>query len=460
MGESRKRKEHNMKIKEKIFKRSIIMLAVCLLFYLFWFAVDGVYLDNDSNSYIQGAYSREALYPTILFGFRGLFGEKLCYTMVVLMQCILAALATWKFTMVIDRQFHLNIFSLSVVAFLQLAVVLLCRFAAGRRETYCNSIASEGIAIPLFTLFICELILFAWEKSNKHIILTMVYAICLLSTRKQMYIVIAIMGIIYISLAVTRRINWKKCVIALLSVGAALVLSVGADILYNISLRGEAMRHTTDSSALVISAFFSSDKEEAVYFEDEGLRELFTRIMTEVEEKHYNYKYAGKGWMSLYNHYADNYDLIAFSIVNPAFYEYLDKQQAYTESERERAFDDLNRKMLQTLLPARWQQMLKVTAANMLAGFCNTVSKAHGLLNWYNIVFYLVFGCLMIKNFIKKEDAGLGWLTYIVLVSTVINVGAVGVMIFAQARYMIYNMPFIYVAMYLLLRQIRRKHAF
>ena len=37
----------------------------------------------------------------------------------------------------------------------------------------------------------------------------------------------------------------------------------------------------------------------------------------------------------------------------------------------------------------------------------------------------------------------------IILLSTIANVCVVGVMIFAQSRYMMYNMPLIYVVMYL-----------
>ena len=35
-----------------------------------------------------------------------------------------------------------------------------------------------------------------------------------------------------------------------------------------------------------------------------------------------------------------------------------------------------------------------------------------------------------------------------------VNVIVVGLMIFAQTRYMIYNMPFVYIAMFLMVREI------
>ena len=54
------------------------------------------------------------------------------------------------------------------------------------------------------------------------------------------------------------------------------------------------------------------------------------------------------------------------------------------------------------------------------------------------------------------------------VIRIVMTIVVVGVLIFAQTRYMIYNMPFVYIAMYLMLREMyfiwkdkvkRRAHA-
>lgn len=430
---------------------SLIILLVNLLFYLVFFIADGVNLAVDSQSYIVGDYSREPLYPVLLWVFRTVFGESRYFFWVVLLQCLLAAVAAWRFTTVLRKKLELSWFPLLVVIGLQFAVIVMLRFVANRGSTYCNSICSEGIAIPLFTLFISELLAFVWEKKERNLLLIMLYAVALLSTRKQMYIVLAIMGIVYVGMLAVRKMNVKKCILAIATVAGALFLAVGADMLYNLVHRGEAMRHTTDSSALVISTLYSSELEDADYFADTDMKNLFITIMTGIEEGEYSYKYAQSGWMQLYNHYSDHYDNIAFDIVNPAFYAYIDSSGIYSDNEREKCFTQLNHEVLKTLLPVNWGQMAKVTMANVLTGFCNTVGKAHRLLNWYNALFYVLYIILMVRLAVKKQNNCLFWCSFVVLVSTVINAGAVGVMIFAQSRYMIYNMPFMYVVLFLMI---------
>lgn len=424
---------------------SLAVFLINLIFYMIFLVVDGVNIAVDSESYIMGTYGREPLYPILLWMFRTLFGENRYFFWVVLFQCLLAAVAAWRFTMILRKKLEINNFVLIIVIGLQFAVVLLLRFAAKRESTYCNSICSEGIAIPLFTLFISELLLLVWENSNKNLWRVMFYSVCLLSIRKQMYIVLVIMVAVYAGMFIVYKFNVRKCILAAASIIGILLLAVGIDMLYNMIHHGEAMRHTTDSSALVISTFYSSDLEDADYFTDDNMKELFTDIMSQVEIRMYSYKYAQSGWRELYIHYSDNYDLIAFDIVNPAFYNYIDGLGVYTDNEREKMFDDLNHKILMTLLPVKWPQMFKVTMANILTGLCNTVSKSTKLLDGYNLLFYGLYIILASWLIIKKKNSCLAWLAFVVLAATVINVGAVGIMIFAQSRYMIYNMPLMYV---------------
>lgn len=453
--------------KKKTVFYQMFLPAFCLLFYVFLFFLDGVKLSADSLSYVDFSYSREPLYPLFLTFFRRLFGINLYLNIVVFVQCLLWAFAMYRLTMELKNKIHCNFFTTYLIAFFQVVVVLLCRLVATRRATYCNEICSEALAIPLFTLLLTELFAYTTDRKNSHLIGSMILAALLISTRKQMYMVVLIMGALYFFLCVACKINVKKMLLAWGSVILAFLLSVGLDVLYNYSLRGTAMRHTSDSSAMVITLFYSSGREDAQYFEDEDLRKLFTEIMTEAEEKGYTYKAAEENWLSRYNHYSDHYDLLAFGIVNPAFYSYIDEHFAYEKEERELAFDEINSAMISALMSHRLPKVLQVAGDNMLVGLCNTISKAHPLLVWYNVVFGVVYMVLMIFMGRKKKQT-VFWLAFLVLLSTLINVVVVGVLIFAQTRYMIYNMPFVYIAMYLMLREMygilrdrrkRREHA-
>lgn len=431
----------------------IAVLGFCILFYLFLFLLDGVQLSADSQSYIGFTYGREPFYPMFLACFRSLFGNDFYLMVVAFVQCILWALTTGYLTCLFRKKFQLRNFSVGVVLAFQVAVVLLCRFAAARQATYCNEICSEGLAIPLFSLFLAELILYVLDLKTKSLILTLVYAAVLISTRKQMYILIPIMGVVYFFLFLSKRISWKKLFLTWGVAVSAFLLAAGIDVLYNMAIRGQAMRHTTDSSAMVITLLYGADSKDADAFDDPEMAALFQSIMQEAEENEYTYRFAEGNWLNRYTHYSDHYDLLAFGIVNPHFYQYLDETLLVAGAERELAFDDINRVFISTLLPVYWQRIIRITIDNMLVGLCNTISKASPMLTWYNILFGVVYIGLTGYVCIRKRKE-VFWVALITLFSVLINVAAVGLMIFAQTRYMIYNMPFVYIAMYLMLREI------
>ena len=113
----------------------IAVLGFCILFYLFLFLLDGVQLSADSQSYIGFTYGREPFYPMFLACFRSLFGNDFYLMVVAFVQCILWALTTGYLTCLFRKKFQLRNFSVGVVLAFQVAVVLLCRFAAARQAT-------------------------------------------------------------------------------------------------------------------------------------------------------------------------------------------------------------------------------------------------------------------------------------------------------------------------------------
>ncbi|MCH5275869.1 MAG: hypothetical protein J1E65_08510 [Lachnospiraceae bacterium] len=439
------------KTKRAIYRRSLCILGVSLLFYLFWFVMDGMTMSVDAQSYIEGHYSREPLYPSILFLLRRLFGDGTYLYVTVLLQCIFAAMATWRLTEVLAAKFHLGIMSIAVIEGIQFAVVLLCRFAAVRKSTYCNSIESEGISIPLFILFILELLQFLWSKRYKYLVWSTLLAICLICTRKQMLMVLPILLLTYLGAGIYLKLGRNKILISLCSVIAAFGIAQGVNYLYNFAMHGEFMHPTQNYTFLAVSALYSSDLEDAESIEDESLKALCVTIVSQIEDSEYSYKYATGGWVDLAHHYGDNYDLIQFEVAYPAIYDFVQDQKLLSANDREKAADALVESIWKKLMPKSWTNMLRVATSNMYMGLCNTVSKASSLLYWYNILFCLLYAGLIIKNILQKKNRDITCMALVIAVAVTANVGTVGITIFAQVRYMIYNMPLIYVAMYLLL---------
>ena len=141
----------------------VVLLAVCLLFYLLFPFFDGPVWCADSASYAFMDISREPLYPAFLALTRirgaGNAAEAEAYIVTVILQSLLAGFSAWYAGLVIKRtKDQSTLLQIAAIVF-QFAVVLLCRFAAVRGSVYTDCIMTEGLGLSLFVLFILELYL-------------------------------------------------------------------------------------------------------------------------------------------------------------------------------------------------------------------------------------------------------------------------------------------------------------
>lgn len=183
-------------IKEHLF--SIIMFLGTTAFYLFFAFYDGVAIYPDSHTYIEMSFAREPFYPLLLAFFRH-FSPTNYLLHVVVLQNALMAFSGWILADYLRKNLNVHKLYSLVLYFLPIATSLLCRFAARRASMYTNSILTEGICTSLYLLFIYCILNYLWEYSKAHIILSWIIAFIMISSRKQMFMVLPILfsAIIY-----------------------------------------------------------------------------------------------------------------------------------------------------------------------------------------------------------------------------------------------------------------------
>lgn len=425
------------------------MLGVSIIFFVLWFCVDGIRVAVDAESYVTFSMSREPLYPIFLAVFRKIFGQEY-FTWVGLAQSIFWAFSVWYLCDVLYREIKLSRFSYIVLLGMNFGVCMTTRFLTVRKALYSLDIASEGLAIPLFMLFVTELFLYTSGQQKKHLIWIIVLGILLISVRKQMYIVVPIMGIIFAAMWLFKQIKLKKLillwVLTILTFFGAVLFDMG----YNFVIRGEAVRHSTDSSALLINAIYVATADDASKIENEQVRELFLNIVDTKTEMGWGYEAAPNGLRNLANHYSDNFDHIAFENVNPKFYEFLGKQGIEDYVEVELAFGELNDYMFSSIVGKNLFKMLHVYVANLTKGACNTVAKDSGILIPAVVVLYIGFVAMGSYLGLKQKLIPEVRFAFVTAVCVIINIAVVSAMIFSQSRYMIYNMPLFYCSLYVM----------
>ena len=455
---------------------SVWMLGICVCFYLFFAFFDGAVICVDSPSYIQMDLSREPLYSLLLAVFRRLFAaspQDFYLTAVAFFQSLLAAFASWSLAAFLRRECRLSRSVSLAVLFMPLAVSLLCRFAARRGSMYSNSILTEGIAISLYLLFFRYLLEYFFRQTRKSLLLCVLLSFLMISTRKQMMISLAMLMVcvvlVYLKKAGTARIKslGRGLAAALVCACAVLGGTTVFDLGYNYALRGEAVRHSSDGRFVTTMAFYTAQRSDAEYIEDEGIRQLFLEIYDTCDQAGYLKHSAGKGWLNRVSHFGDYYDCIQIDTLWPAVNEYVrqhyESDGVSLSENADRIMQEINRAVLPHNLGAVFGSFLD----NFLSGLITTVAQRNVILNWYSLFVYLWYILLLLWNIRLETAAGkkgidrdcgsravrrkIIALAGLTLLSILCNVGLVSLVIFCQTRYTIYNMALFYISLILLL---------
>lgn len=429
------------------------VLGICILFFLTWLFFDGIKVAVDTASYVNFDVTREPLYPTILAMFRFLFGGASYFWWVGAFQCILTGYAVWKVSDVLSRIFHLGFFSTGAVLFFQIAVCMMTRFLAGRKTLYCLAMETEGLAIPLFLLFFIHLFSYLANESKRELVLTYLYAFLLILLRKQMFITLIIMGVMWFLSVLRKKLSFKRFVVYTSLLAGVVALTGLTERTYNYAVHGRAIERTTDVTML-IPCLFAAQPQDAAAIADESLKEVFLEMLSEIERQGWGYENAPDSLWGLQEFYADNYDNISYKVLKPTLRKYVAEKEGDDYLSQSVAFDQQVEKLLKSTAFQNMGRKIKILSSNLFCGLMNTVAKNHRLLVGYTIGICLLFIAFLSLNGKKPACKNETILGELVLVSVLINIGVVALMIFTQSRYMIYNMPLFYIALYLMLRGI------
>lgn len=439
-----------MKTKDKI--NNYILACIPLAFFVFFTFFDGYVWCVDTPTYVNMTIDREPVYPLFLLFFRTIFKKEEVYLLIaVLFQGLLMAYAIYSFSKYITEKFKLNIYEGIFIECIFLAVSLLCRFAAKRGSMYSNSILSESLAYPLFILFFRYLLQHLYDNDNKSLLTASVLSFVLISTRKQMYLSLFLLIIVFVyQMIITKRIKsvYKVLSICLLVIGSNKLL----DYTYNYAIRGIKATHTSSDRFLTTVVFYCSTKENASSIKDEETRTIFVNISQECEKKGLLKTNINGGWYEYAMHFCDNYDLIQLHNMWPMEKEYALSLYKVNDNEAELIVDSYNKEIIGSLVPKIWPVMLHTFACNFLLGLMTTVAAVKSVFKYYMYFICLAYLALMILYLIKRKDDDTTKLSVVVFLSVVMNVGIVSMVIFPQTRYTIYNMGLFYTAGYLMLK--------
>lgn len=460
------------------------MLLGAFIFYIFFAFYDGAIIYPDSQTYIDMSFSREPFYPLLLSFFHLLFPQNYLLHVVIL-QSILMAFSGWILADFLRKKLCIHKLYSTVLYFFPIATSLLCRFAAKRGSMYTNSILTEGICTSLYLLFIYCILKYLWDDSHTHIILGWFISFIMISSRKQMLMILPILflAIIYHNFKIQKL--WKIMIIATLSCLMFFPSFKLFDCTYNYFVRGTFQGHSSSNRFVTTMVFYNAERSDAEYLDDESTRQLFLNIYDACDENGYLGKHAGPGWLNEVDHFGDHYDHIQINTMWPMILQQareninIQYQNAViSETELNTLYDTetdrLNSVIISSVLPYQLPKLFKCLINNFLSGLVTTIAQLKQILIPYTLIMYAIYFILigrLVRYWFQNQNGSSELInttkkavifSFITLLGITFNILLVSAVIFCQTRYTIYNMPLFYMSGAILLYQniiITKKHS-
>ena len=416
----------------------------------------GVAAYPDTNSYLTMSPNREPGYALLLNAVVGIAGEK-GFWAIGLLQNALAAVSIYLIICYVGDKMKSRRIGVLTALCLVLPHIMTPLFASSGL-ILTNALLSEGITIPLYHFYFLMMLKAVWEKEKKGRYLkgALVIAFLLTLFRGQMlvtliaWLIVAVLSEWKVQEGFGGR-SLKYFKRFLLPAGAfivVLVLRILCVNSYNLAVNGKFTGTTYGAVTILSNVIYVAEEADKEGIEEESLRGLFEEIHGIAREGKMLYGDAPKGLTREASFYSQMHDEIKDLAIYPCLLSYTEHVEGIREPmERMVRVDALATALTRELLPE----------CNILVGLIRTAAFLHPLLilptlAGYGILLLMGFSCYRKDR--ESRAAGIFALTMLL---TLGNAAAVALTIMCISRYMVYNMPFLYLSAFLLLGEMKEK---
>lgn len=486
-------KDNRKKIQNIILEYGLLLLTG-IIFY-FFLGKRWISIEDDSPFYLGDAGHEGVMpiYPAFLRLMRVILGEAYYLDGAVIVQSLLAVACTMLFVAALKRRFGLKLWEE-----LLLYVACMLPFSIYLPESgITHQIMTEGISYALFYLFFAAIAEAVWTTKYRWYLASMLMAFILGLTRSQMLFLQAICLLILLWVTYKKFVGtiWRKIGICLTAFAIGLLLSFGTykatyavvrfdahhQSLWKVSesKAGEEengvnadenediARQSDDADANANSAgvsstnsqfvtiimsrgFYEADQQDVDLFQDEMMREIFTRTyeLADSEGKLYNYATPGLYmWEDLV------YDrMLGFAL------QAIEEYDTHHPGERVRDIGSISRELGLRVLTRHFGRYIYHTIRLMIPSFIASVffqvRPIYLLCHFITLFLYLfsVAGCVCVYRSMRNRICA--ELMAVVLCTLIIMVVSVNLLFIGLQRYMVYGMGIFYCALYLLCKEI------
>lgn len=428
----------------------ISAIAIFSVTFIVLFIIYGICYTPDSYGYMDMSISREPLYPLFLAALRAIFGTKIYTTIVVILQMILAVYAIFAFCKNITNRFSIKgIYIVSVYIllyayyFMALPLYIVIKLDSPL-VTMPLAILTEGIAYSLYLLYAKSLILAGCDKDYKNWFIAMVYACTMSLTRAGLMPTIIAAVIVGIYISVTDKNKIKRTLIVISTGLLAFIFIFALENIYFKATKGRFMTHTYGPVTTLSNIIYTADETDKDEFEDESLREIFTKTYEAMKENGWTYN--SKPRLNLIErgrHIEECHDNIKFRAFGEAMAEQYKKLGITDEIEWAFYGDKVAGGINKILIKKHIGRWLEGYVSLCIWGYIRTVAYAPQsfVMRLFTGIITIIF---LLGLFLYRKNKDITTYLLIVLLSILGIVMSTSLVIMCMTRYMVYNFALFY----------------
>ena len=406
---------------------------------------------GDSFQYLNQMVSREPIYALFLKILTGIFGERYGRPLLILQNLLAVVSIYWLYIRLTDLFKLPKFFEWAVVVFL-LAPHLITPLAARSGMVITNSVMTEGIAMSLYYIWagmMLTLLLGRYSQNQKSAVVWSGFLSFVLSMiRGQFLICIAVWLLVNVFVFLLQK-EYKKILFILLG---ALLLVGGKSYLTKAYHYVESDLFVATSSGppmMLANVIYLSDIEDGVDIENEYLRNAYENMIRLVDEKQLSIKYGTGGIIEMAQFHEYGHETLNFDIVDPEIEAVVGEVDGVTSADYEYMLvliDGYASQIIGDVLPNILPEFIKNYFVIAALGFVRSIAVDRWIFPIYALIMYFVAAALsviLLKHDLKSSGAYFMLLTLVLICG---NVFGTSIMIECISRYMIYNLPFFYIA--------------
>lgn len=433
------------KNKDCIFIACLIIMG---LVFFFCIGQKGYIIERDSDIFIRAdrfvmGYGY-VIYPLFIQLIRTMIGPEYYLDAVFIIQGLISLVASLLLTLQLKKRYRLN-YSVSVLLFL-------CSLGpyTYTLPEYVSShcIMTEGLAFPMFYIWIILAILIYTDKKNKLFIPLILQSVVLILTRPQLLFLF----IVVILLAIERMVDYfaqnklKKFKIISIIIAITAFFSI---LSFPQIVRHNILPQLTD--AVTGRVFCIADREDNELFEGTD-RDLFEKLITEIDAMGTSEEYFRddiRRWEDIAHAINENTKYIGDAIVK---YMIDDPRSSY----------EIKSELAYRLLVNHWDKYIYLTLPLLIQSLVVSVfyhPESAYVLGYIISFLIYVFGCCLAFVLIKKKACKIEYIIPFIISMLVLVTNAVvtNVVFMGLQRYVVYSFGCYYFSMIIMLVGVIRR---